>query len=587
MRRVKLKFKKFLIFLFLIFSVFSCIKFFVYKSNAEDSIEELQKQIDELEKLKKMSEDATKPLEQEVKNLNKRIESAKQYEEKTKFELERLEKDIEKRENEVVLRFVIFKNRVANQYKQSLTFTPLVILFSQSDAKNLSRNLTYSITMQAQDNQIINSLTKELVSLEEDKKKLEKDKQRFKKLQIKLAGQIEFFNHEINSAKQYQQELANKIAQLTAKQKAILAARSGNFTTSVGDVSLADDFNASIAFKPQAPSDSFAVFSFGAYTHRKGMSQYGAKARAEAGQNVEQILKAYFPNAHIEKNYNEMSSIIVDGYGTMSFEDRYLLGIYEMPESWPLEALKAQAIAARTYAIASTSNGQRSICTTEACQVFKNAPKTGNWKKAVEETKHWVLVDDSGNPVTTYYASTHGGYVTNIGFDIDGAYSDDWASRAWEKKANSPWFYKAWYREGYLKTGNSCGRSHPWLSQKEFSDIINAWIVRKYGGSDVDMSRILPITINSCNIGGQGGNPYSMDELKDLANKYFKAVEYVKSVKTMHSMNGQTTYVVLDTNVGEIKIPGNEFKDTFNIRAPGYIRIPQTGFAFFNIEHKL
>jgi hypothetical protein len=31
---------------------------------------------------------------------------------------------------------------------------------------------------------------------------------------------------------------------------------------------------------------------------------------------------------------------------------------------------------------------------------------------------------------------------------------------------------------------------------------------------------------------------------------------------------------------------GSEFKEIFNARAPGYISIPQSGFAFFNIEKK-
>jgi len=31
---------------------------------------------------------------------------------------------------------------------------------------------------------------------------------------------------------------------------------------------------------------------------------------------------------------------------------------------------------------------------------------------------------------------------------------------------------------------------------------------------------------------------------------------------------------------------GDEFKTAFNLRAPGYLMIPQKGFAFFNIERK-
>ncbi|MCA9373519.1 SpoIID/LytB domain-containing protein, partial [Candidatus Woesebacteria bacterium] len=208
--------------------------------------------------------------------------------------------------------------------------------------------------------------------------------------------------------------------------------------TSVGDVALADDFNASIAFKAQAPGNSFAVFSFGAYTHRNGMSQYGAQARAKEGQSVEEILKAYYPDATLKKDYAEMGSISVEGLGSIPFEDQYLQGIYEMPASWHINALKAQAIAARTFAIKYTDNGARSICTTESCQVFKNSKKGGDWETAVNETKGWVLVDGGGNPVSTQYASTHGGYSNTSGWDTtDKSNSGDWSNRAWENKAGS------------------------------------------------------------------------------------------------------------------------------------------------------
>jgi peptidoglycan hydrolase-like amidase len=316
------------------------------------------------------------------------------------------------------------------------------------------------------------------------------------------------------------------------------------------------------------------------------MSQYGAKGRADAGQSVEEILQAYYPGSTLKKDYPVMGSISVNGVGTIPFEDQYLQGIYEMPGSWNINALKAQAIAARTFAVRYTSNGQRPICTTEACQVFKNQRKGGAWEQAVNDTKGWVLVDGSGNPISTQYASTHGGYARTSGWDTtDKSNNGDWSTRAWENKGNSPWFYKAWYRSGYTTSTSSCGRSHPWLSQTEFTDIINAWIVRK-NPNGADTGRIQPITINECKVGGSGGNPYSMDELRNIANNSGGAVTSVSSVSVSHTSAGQTAHVKLQTNRGEINIPGDEFKTTFNLRAPGYISIPQSSFAFFNIEFK-
>lgn len=554
--------------------------------HAEDEIDQIQRQIDELAHLKSLSEAATAPLEEQVKDLDAKITSARNGIQSAKTKAQQTAQEIDQRETDLAYHYTLFSNRIAASYRRARTANPLVFLLASTDASQLTKNLAYQESAQAQDDRLIRSISEEIAQLEADKKQLESDQQRLATLENQLNEQAEFFKGEIAKAKDYQSQLSGQIASLTAKQQAIINARSGSYTTSVGEVPLADDFNASIAFKSQAPGNSFAVFSFGAYTHRNGMSQYGAKARAEAGQNAETILKAYYPGSQIKTDYPEMSNISVEGVGTISFEDQYLLGIYEIPESWPAETLKAQAIAARTFAIRYTSNGQKSICTSESCQVFKNSPKSGAWKDAVMATRGQVLVDGSGSPISTQYASTHGGYTNMIGWDLNGSYdSGSWSTNAWENKASSPWFYKAWYRNGYSSSGASCGKNHPWLSQEEFSDIINAWIVRKNpNGADAD--RIEPVTINECNIGGQGGNPYSMSELREKANNSGGAVTNVSSVSVSHSNSGSTTTVTVNTNRGTLSIPGDEFKTTFNLRAPGYLRIPQSGFTFFNIEFK-
>ena len=65
---------------------------------------------------------------------------------------------------------------------------------------------------------------------------------------------------------------------------------------------------------------------------------------------------------------------------TLPFED-YLKGIAEVPPSWPRAALEAQAIAARSYALATTgwegAEGETlktPICATTSCQVYRGIP---------------------------------------------------------------------------------------------------------------------------------------------------------------------------------------------------------------------
>jgi hypothetical protein len=75
-----------------------------------------------------------------------------------------------------------------------------------------------------------------------------------------------------------------------------------------------------------------------------------------------------------------------------------------------------------------------------------------------------------------------------------------------------------------------------------------------------------------------------MSELREFVGKSGKAVTSISGVTVLFNNQGQTTTVRFETNVGTIEFSGMEFKEGFNLRAPGYISIPQSGYAFFNIE---
>lgn len=96
----------------------------------------------------------------------------------------------------------------------------------------------------------------------------------------------------------------------------------------------------------------------------------------------------------------------------------YMEGLAEVPFSWPMEALKAQVVAARTYAWFSIQQGSfdRSgydICATTACQVYHGRDQmeiatADRWRQAVEETEGEVLTY-AGAPILARYFSTSGG----------------------------------------------------------------------------------------------------------------------------------------------------------------------------------
>ena len=98
---------------------------------------------------------------------------------------------------------------------------------------------------------------------------------------------------------------------------------------------------------------------------------------------------------------------------TIDIED-YLCGVvpYEMSDSFPLEALKAQAVAARTYALQrreSASLRDYDVVDTTNDQVFRGyISGYGNAEKAVEET-YGVCGFYKGKLAQCYYAASNGG----------------------------------------------------------------------------------------------------------------------------------------------------------------------------------
>ncbi|SHJ92524.1 SpoIID/LytB domain protein [Anaerobranca californiensis DSM 14826] len=95
--------------------------------------------------------------------------------------------------------------------------------------------------------------------------------------------------------------------------------------------------------------------------------------------------------------------------------EQYLYGVvaYEMSNSFPLEALKAQAVAARGYAIkkimAAGSSSDFDILDTPQHQVYRGYnPAFARVIKAVDETKGQVLTYDN-KIIETFYSASNGG----------------------------------------------------------------------------------------------------------------------------------------------------------------------------------
>lgn len=576
------RFSRFLMIISLILALLLPVLITSPGSVSADQIDDLQNQINALNQAKSQSEAATKPLESQVQSMQVQLQQIQATLASLNANIVQREKDINERENKLALQQTLLNERIRSYYIRSYQTDPLSIIFSSQNSAGIFRELSYSLAASNEDQKIIKSVTDDVINLLTQKDKLEADKQRMAGLQAQVNTQQTFLNGEISKAKVYQATLTSQIAQLSQEQQTLIAAKTGNFNVSVGSAALADDPNASLdGWSSNAPGGSVTVFSFGAYAgnganyQRNGMSQYGAWARAKSGQDENAILQAYYGQAPIHR---DMPGTIKTDQGEIPFETQYLYGIAEMPSSWTDNnnaALKAQAIAARTYAYHYTQGGS-TICTSDSCQVYQSSKASSPpqaWKDAVDQTKGEILPDG----VSAQYVSTPGGYLDTKGWDTECGNQGCLASSAWD--AASPWFYKAWYTNFRFGSGfSTCDRTNPWLSQQDISDVLNAWVVYTNGSSD-DQSHILPPD------GCGGGSPFSVSQMTDKANSLGGAYTSVSGVSVSENNSGYTSSVTLQTNRGSVTIPGfdtgcshpgggcKDFWTIFALRAPGNISI--------------
>lgn len=101
--------------------------------------------------------------------------------------------------------------------------------------------------------------------------------------------------------------------------------------------------------------------------------------------------------------------------------EEYVKGVLpsEMPSSYPLEALKAQAVCARTYAEMRQEEKaypqyDAAVDDSTACQVYRNLQTSEQGDRAVEETAGEVLRKEDGSFMECYYYSTSCGRGTQL-----------------------------------------------------------------------------------------------------------------------------------------------------------------------------
>ena len=489
--------------------------------------------------------------------------------------------DIQKREEDIGFTQEVFNQKVRNQYIFLRLYDSITVFLFSNSASQAFQEISLRQKAADADRKTLNQYAQELSQLQKDKDTLEKSKIDLAGVQKQVNDQATYLAGEVAKVDTY-------LAVLSAKQESFMAAKLASLNIPLYALSGGGCSSDLTNGKNPGFSGGFGFFTFGV-PNRVGLNQYGAWGRAKAGKTYDEILRAYYnfdgyqdSNATIKVNDSNginQGNIIWTG----SLDD-YVKRVYEVPDSWTENgsaALKAQAIAVRSYVLAATDNGNQSICANQYCQVFKTSEKGGNWSNAVNDTAGKAMIQ-GGKPIKAYFSSTHGGYVYST-VDLTG-----WSPTSFTKRAvdtpngsvssigdlqnnaydkDSPWFYCDW--GGRKDYGNTA-----WLKPEELADIVNVWLLAKQDSSaQKHLSQV------------DKPNPDGVDTWdavtvrSKLGDSAFNSISSVSM--SIDFSSGRTTTVHISGDAGSKDISGDDFKSYFNLRAPGTIQIVG---PLFNVE---
>jgi len=175
---------------------------------------------------------------------------------------------------------------------------------------------------------------------------------------------------------------------------------------------------------------------------------YGGSSRQYRG-----YLKAASPSKG-STDRDTVNSIMVENY---------LKGVVplEMPASWRPDAVRAQAVAARTYAAYEMQHpraGHYQICDTASCQVYGGYTAENDLSNAAVDATSQVILTAKGTPAFTQFGSSSGGWTSANQFGYLPAKADPydgWSGNPvhdWSLKVDVSRIEKAWPAVGNLKS---------------------------------------------------------------------------------------------------------------------------------------
>jgi stage II sporulation protein D len=187
--------------------------------------------------------------------------------------------------------------------------------------------------------------------------------------------------------------------------------------------------------------------------------------------NTAKLVKVWLPGG-VRRELRGTVAFVKRGAGgrtvnRVSMED-YLKSVVpaEMPTSWLPNAVRTQAVAARSYAARMQVSGHSGydICDTTSCQVYKGYASTSHGRRTLFETKRGTAaVKATAHKILTYrgtiaftqFGSSNGGHTAKGGYRYLKAKADPYdgvvRSQSWSANVSKASIARAWPNVGTVK----------------------------------------------------------------------------------------------------------------------------------------
>jgi stage II sporulation protein D len=175
------------------------------------------------------------------------------------------------------------------------------------------------------------------------------------------------------------------------------------------------------------------------------------------------IVKVVLPNGSV-RAYRGSVALIKRGTGGRTINnvllEDYVRGVVptEMPTSWPPNAVRAQAVAARSYAVRLQKFARYSgydICDTTACQVYGGMGRETSGGNAAVKATAGTIVTYRGVVALTQFAPSNGGHTARGDYPYLAAHPDPYdgviKSQAWTRTLSASSIGRAWPSVGTVR----------------------------------------------------------------------------------------------------------------------------------------